>query len=202
MDIVNKKKTKVNDKPDETELGSGNDGTVEIKDHHIYLYGEITRENVLAFNKAIKQLEISSLMHGLKTEADPLPIHVHINSMGGSAWDGFSALDTVRRCTVPVWTYVEGLAASAATLISVGGKKRFIQPNSFMLIHQCSSLHWGNYESLKDDMKNTHLIMDTAYKIYEKHTKLSKKKLKKMLKHDLYFDADKCLKCGLIDQIL
>ena len=71
-----------------------------------------------------------------------------------------------------------------------------------MLIHQLSSGMWGNYESLKDDMENCDLLMETIRTIYTEHTKIPKKTLNQILKRDLWFDAETCLKYGLIDEIL
>ena len=74
--------------------------------------------------------------------------------------------------------------------------------HSFMLIHQLSSGLWGKYEELKDDMENCNLFMEMIYKIYSEHTKIPRKKLDEILKRDLWFDAETCLKYGLIDEII
>ena len=74
--------------------------------------------------------------------------------------------------------------------------------HSFMLIHQLSSVMWGKYEDLKDDMKNNDLLMKTIKDIYVEHTKIPKRQLNKILKHDLWWDAETCLKYGLVDEII
>ena len=67
-----------------------------------------------------------------------------------------------------------------------------------MLIHQLSSVSWGKYEALKDDMKNNDMLMDRIRKIYQEHTNIPKTKLDQILKHDLWWDAETCLKYGLV----
>ena len=42
----------------------------------------------------------------------------------------------IKRSPIPIYTYVEGVVASAATIISIAGKKRFMTPNSMLMIHQ------------------------------------------------------------------
>ena len=115
---------------------------------------------------------------------------------------GLSAVDTIQASNVPVCTLVEGCAASAATLMSIVGTRRAIRKNSFMLIHQLSSGMWGKYEEQKDQMQNNDLIMEVIKGLYDKHTKIPKKKLREILKRDVWFDAETCLEYGLVDEIV
>ena len=129
-------------------------------------------------------------------------IFLHINSYGGSVFAGLAAVDYIKNSKIPVCSIVDGCAASAATLMSVVAEERKIHENSFMLIHQLSSGMWGKYEELKDDMKNSEVLMNTIKKIYENHTTIPKSKLDQILKRDLWFNAKTCLKYGLVDEIL
>ena len=127
---------------------------------------------------------------------------MHINSYGGSVFAGLAAVDYIRNTTIPVASIIDGCAASAATLMSVVADERYMHENSFMLIHQLSSVSWGKYEELRDDMKNNDLLMETIKNIYLKHTKIPKRKLNEMLKRDLWWDAQTCLQYGLVDDII
>ena len=111
-------------------------------------------------------------------------------------------MDTILRCKVPFHTYVDGFAASAATFLSVVGEKRFISRNSYMLIHQLSGNFWGKYSEFEDEKQNLDLMMKTIKDVYKKYTKLPMKKLDEILKHDLMWDANTCLKYGLVDEIV
>ena len=121
---------------------------------------------------------------------------------GGSVFAGFAAVDYIRNSKVPVVSIIDGCAASAATIMSVVAEKRFMHKHSFMLIHQLSSGMWGNYESLKDEMQNCDLLMEKIKEIYDENTDIPKKTLTQILKRDLWFDADTCLKYGLVDEII
>ena len=135
-------------------------------------------------------------------DVEPYPIHLYINSGGGSITAGISSMDTILRCKVPVNTYVDGFCASAATFLSVVGSKRYISRNSYMLIHQLSSNFWGKYSEFQDEKQNLDLMMDTIVNVYKEYTKVPVRKLNEILKHDLMWDAKTCLKYGLVDEII
>ena len=71
-----------------------------------------------------------------------------------------------------------------------------------MLIHQLSSGMWGKYADMQDKMDNCDRFMEMIIDIYKEHTKIPKKELNNILKHDLWWDAETCLKYGLIDEIV
>ena len=159
--------------------------------------------NNLHLNKELKNLESKLLTSQELLETDkPAPIHLHISSYGGSVFAGFSTIDYILKSKVPVTTVIDGCAASAATMMSICGAKRFMHEHAFMLIHQLSSMSWGKYEELKDSMQNNDLLMETIKNLYIERTKIPKKQLEEMLKRDLWWDAKTCLKYGLIDEII
>jgi len=138
----------------------------------------------------------------LKLDIEPPPIKLRIKSYGGSVFAAFGTVDYIRGTKTPVHTYVDGCAASAGTIMSVVGKERYIGENAYMLIHQLSTMHWGKYKDLQDDMKNSDELMARIKKIYEENTKIPKKQLDEILSHDLWWDAKTCLEYGLVDDIV
>ena len=111
-------------------------------------------------------------------------------------------MDTILRCKVPVETYVDGFSASAATFLTVVGKKRYMSRNSYMLVHQLSTTFWGTYSNFEDEKQNLDLMMKNIKNIYKEYTKIPMKKLNEILKHDLMWDAKTCLEYGMIDEII
>lgn len=175
---------------------------VEHEDGHIYFYTEVNKGSILDLNKAIRVSEAEMLHTGNILQVPTPEIKLHINSPGGSLFDGLAAVDYVRRSKAPVHSIIEGMAASAATLISVMAHKRSINKHSYMLIHQLSSGAIGKFEELMDDMENNKALMKAIKEIYLARTKIPENLLKEILKKDIYFDAKQCLKYGLVDQIL
>ena len=181
---------------------SANEKHISVQDNKIYFYAGVNRNACVELNKKIGELESKSLTLSKTLGILPPSIKVFINSGGGSIVSGIASMDTMLRCQVPIETYVDGFSASAATFLTVVGKKRYMSRNSYMLIHQLSSNFWGTYANFDDEKKNLDLMMKTIKDIYKKYTKLPMKELDQMLKHDLMWDAKTCLDYGLIDEIV
>tara|TARA_R100001594_G_scaffold43382_1_gene75526 strand:+ start:1061 stop:1696 length:636 start_codon:yes stop_codon:yes gene_type:complete len=189
--------------PPQNPAGADKNNIVESVNNKVYFYSEVTRPKIMVLNKTLTNLNTNLINQAnlLNKDLDS-NIFLHINSFGGSVFAGLSAMDYIKSSSVPVVTCVEGCAASAATLMSVVGTHRVIRKNSFMLIHQLSSGMWGKYEEMKDAMENNDLFMRIITDVYEEHTKIPKKKLKEILKRDLWLDAETCLDYGMVDEIV
>ena len=111
-------------------------------------------------------------------------------------------MDLIQNSKTPIYTYVDGFAASAATLLSVAGKKRFMTKNSLMLIHQLSGGSQGKYSEMKDENENLDVLMDIIINFYLNNSKIKKDELLSILNRDIWLNSKKCLQYGLIDEIL
>ena len=180
------------------------DEMVYRNQNHIYFREEINFESINKLGKLINAIneEYELLKSSLLTVAImPKPIYLHLTSEGGILLAGLLGSDMIKNSPIPVYTIVEGGVISAATLLSIVGKKRYMTENSYMLIHQLSSIEMGNYEQLRDSYKNNNEHMKHIINMYMKHTKLTKRQLNSILKHDLYWNFDKAKKNGLVDEI-
>ncbi len=175
---------------------------ISVHENKIYYYAGVNRDSVSELNKKLGELESKSLTLSNNLDIEPPTLKLFINSGGGSVVSGISSMDTILRAKVPVHTYVDGFCASAATFMSVVGNFRFMSRNSYMLIHQLSTQFWGTYSNFEDEKQNLDLMMKTIKNVYKKYTKVPMKKLDEILKHDLMWDAETCLKYGLIDEII
>jgi len=175
---------------------------IAVHENKIYFYAGVNRESAAELNKKIGELQVKSFTMANNLDIEPYPIHLHINSGGGSIISGIASMDTILSCKVPVYTYVDGFAASAATFLTIVGNKRFISRHSYMLIHQLTSNFWGKYSEFQDAKQNLDLMMDTVKNVYKKYTKVPVRKLNEILKHDLMWNAETCLKYGLVDEII
>ena len=175
---------------------------IAVHENKIYFYAGVNRESAAELNKKIGELQVRSFTMANNLDVEPYPIHLHINSGGGSIISGIASMDTILSCKVPVYTYVDGFAASAATFLTLVGNKRFISRHSYMLIHQLTSNFWGKYSEFQDAKQNLDLMMDTIKNVYKKYTKVPVRKLNEILKHDLMWNAETCLKYGLVDEII
>lgn len=183
---------------------SGNNGgSVRVVENTIFFYSDVTEQSALDLNHVLYELDskLKNTYNFLGPDFKP-HIKLRINSYGGSLFAGLAILDTIRNLTSEVHTYVDGAAASAATIISVAGAKRYIGKNSMMLIHQLSTGNYGKYSELEDDMENNKRLMKSIKDIYKQYTKVPMKQIDEILKHDLWFESSKCLELGLVDTIL
>lgn len=187
-------------------LFGGEDEKIYIKENHLYFHTGVDEDSVDTVKKLMRSYAIKfNRIRKTHTcvQINPKPLYLHIYSPGGDVYAGLSLYDYIMeyREHIPVYTVVEGLAASAATFISIAGTKRFITPSSYMLIHQLSTFMHGNFEQLKDEFDNSKKLMEKIMDIYETHTSITKKKIPKILKHDLIWDANECAANGLVDEI-
>ena len=179
-----------------------NDKHISVQENKIYYYAGVNRDSAVELNKKIAELESKSLSLSNSLDINPPSIKILINSGGGSIVAGISSMDTILRSKVPIHTYVDGFVASSATFLSVVGTHRLMSRNSYMLIHQLSTNFWGTYSRFEDEKENLDLMMKTIKDVYKKYTKVPMKSLDEILKHDLLWDANKCLEYGLVDEII
>jgi ATP-dependent protease ClpP protease subunit len=178
------------------------DANTYVIDNNIYFQDDITQDSISQLNKEIRLLQNDLLALSSNYEIDPPVIKLHITSYGGLIHAAFSAIDCIKASKIPIHTIVDGYAASAATLISICGDKRYINKNASMLIHQLRSGVWGKMSEIEDDYENLKKMHEQIKNIYEEHTLLKKKDITNILKHDLDWSAQECLDKGLVDEIL
>ena len=171
------------------------------ENNHIYFYTEIDRNTISKLNTLLREAEEYCIITSLKLRLNLIPIYLHIYSDGGYIHAAFAAIDVINSSTVPVYSVIEGATASAGTLISIVCKKRYIRPTAYMLIHQLSSKIWGKMNEIEDEYKNLTQLMKKITTIYTEYSRLGKNKLDKLLKHDLWLDAKKSIKYGLVDEL-
>lgn len=176
---------------------------IKIIDNNIYFYGPITSQSCRELNDALILLDQNSKIFSNNFGIDKVPINLHIQSEGGSLMNTFYVIDLINNLDTPVYTYVDGYVASAGSLISVIGKKRFMTKNSFIMIHQLSSsLGEGKFNEFDDNMDNLNKFMDTIRNIYVEKTKIPINDLNDILDRDLWMNSKESLEYGLVDYII
>tara|TARA_Y100000991_G_C21966347_1_gene347050 strand:+ start:306 stop:1073 length:768 start_codon:yes stop_codon:yes gene_type:complete len=170
--------------------------------NNIYFYSPITKSSCFELEKNILNLNHKSIMLKNEYDKDPEPINLHIQSSGGSLLHSIYIIDLIQSIETPVYTYIDGFAASAATLISVVGKKRYMTKNSLMLIHQLSGGMNGKFFEMKDENENIDALMNFIIKTYLENTKIKEEQLQDILKRDIWLNSSFCLKNRLVDEII
>ena len=132
------------------------------------------------------------------------PITMYVNSPGGDADSGFGIYDVMKFVRAPITTVCLGLAASAAVIIFVGGKKerRFVLPHSRFLIHQPSTMSQGPASDLEITANEIIKIRDTYNTVLAEETGRSDKQILKDVHRDFWLTAQESVDYGLADGIV
>jgi ATP-dependent protease ClpP protease subunit len=133
----------------------------------------------------------------------PKPIYLHITTNGGDLLAGFFGFDRIRSSRIPIYTIIEGSVASAGSILSIAGKKRYMTPNSYLLIHQLRTGIIGTYEELVDEKNNCNQFMSRLVNMYYENCnrKLTKTKIREILKRDIFWNSETAICNGLVDEI-
>lgn len=161
----------------------------------ILLYGQID-DNMAA--------SISSQLLFLAQEDPESDITMYINSPGGSVTSGFTIYDTMQFIKPDVKTIGMGMSASmAAFLLCSGAKgKRFVLPNSEVMIHQPLGGAQGQATDIEIVAKNISRIKKNLYEIMAKNTGKEFQEIYDACERDNYLSAEEAVEFGLVDRIL
>ena len=152
-------------------------GSIEIKNQteaaaDLYFFGDINSESLGEWQKYYPDDKAPKDVQDFLDQLDGVSkINVHINSGGGSVFGGIAIYNILKRHNAEIVVYVEGLAASIASVIAMAGDKIIIPANAQMMIHKPSSITCGN----ADDMRKEADILDGCQKVilntYMQHAK-------------------------------
>ena len=165
-----------------------------LKDRIIIINGEI--DNNLANSVVAQLLYLDSINHE--------DICVYINSPGGSVTDGMAIYDTMNYVNSDISTIGMGICASMAAFLLSSGKKgkRFILPNSEVMIHQPLGGAEGQATEIKIAAEHILKTKDKLNKILSINTDKDLSVIEKDTDRDNFMSADEALNYGIIDKII
>ncbi|MGL4338167.1 MAG: ATP-dependent Clp endopeptidase proteolytic subunit ClpP [Turicibacter sp.] len=166
-----------------------------LKDRIIMLSGEV--------NDQTSNIIVAQLLF-LAAEDPNKDIHLYINSPGGSITAGMAIYDTMNYIKCDVSTICIGMAASmGAFLLSSGQKgKRFILPNSEVMIHQPLGGAQGQATEIAIAAKRILALKEKLNKILAEQTGQNVEKIEQDTDRDNFMTAEQALAYGLVDQIV
>jgi len=166
-----------------------------LKDRIVFIGGEI--EDQMA-NTIIAQLLF------LQNENADADISMYINSPGGLITSGLAVYDVMQFVGCGVQTYCLGQAASMAALLLAGGTKgkRFVLPNSRILIHQPMGGARGTATDISIQAEEILRLRARLNQILAHHTGQPVQKIEEDVDRDRFLGADEAVAYGLADQII
>lgn len=171
------------------------------------IYSRLLKERIIFLGEEVNQhtanLVVAQLLH-LAYEDPKKDISLYINSPGGSVYDGLAIYDTIQFIKPDVATYGMGLQASmGAFLLSSGAKgKRYVLPNSAMMIHQPSSGTQGVITDQEISLKEGLRLKKRLNEILAKNTGQKISKIANDVERDLWMSAEEAVKYGLVDKVV
>lgn len=162
----------------------------------IDIYGDIS--DVKFWDEDVTPLEIKEKLDVLK---DCKEIDIHINSYGGSVFAGLAIISMLDSIDATKTAYIEGIAASMASVIAVSADKVVMSDGSLIMIHKPSAFCSGN----ADDMRKTADLLDktenSLIQIYMRKFNKSESELRTLLKDETYMSFDEANFYGLADEL-
>ena len=170
-------------------------GDLLLENRIILLQGEIHDGNA---NELVMKLLY------LQSENRRKPIHLYINSPGGSVTATLAIYDTMQIPTCPVATYCVGLAASGGAVLLAGGTKgkRFALPHAKVMIHQPFGQVGGQVSDIEIQADEIFKTRDVLNQILASHTGQPIERIAKDTDRDYYMSASDAKAYGVVDDIL
>lgn len=162
----------------------------------IYIFGEIT-----SFKWDESDTTASSFQKDLKELGDVKKINLHVNSPGGSVFEGIAIGNMLKQHKAYVTAYVDALAASIASVIVVSCDKVIMPENSMMMIHNPWSFAIGNANELRKQADDLDRIAESSVVTYlaKAGDKLTEEKIKKIMDEETWLSAREAFDYGLCD---
>ncbi len=176
------------------------EGRIGRTKNSIYLTGALTEQTCWGLTESLLGYK-SQLLHNDNRFNN---INLYIQSPGGALLPTLAVVDEIRTLEIPVHTYIRGYAASAATLLSVMGTKRYMYNHSLMMIHgvKLNGYETNSLMDVKDLNDNVNLFMETIKNIYLENSNITEEQLEKFFLRDKWISANEALSYGLIDEII
>ena len=129
-------------------------------------------------------------------------ITVWINSPGGDCVAAAQIYNMLMDYPGNVIVKIDGIAASAASVIAMAGTKVLISPVGMLMIHNPATLAWGDSGEMQKAIEMLGSVKDSIINAYEIKTGLSRTKLSHMMDAETWMDAGKAVELGFADGIL
>jgi len=134
--------------------------------------------------------------------SDVTEIVVRINSPGGDVFDGLTIYNRLVQHPAKVTVYIDGLAASIASIIALAGDEVIMGEGALFMIHKPMSGTHGNAVELMELVDRLDMVEDQLIAVYRKKTGMSASELRDMLAKTTWLEAEEALSFGFVDRTM
>lgn len=142
--------------------------------------------------------------NALKSLGDVKNINLHINSPGGSVFEGIAIYNMLKQNSARINVYIDGLAASIASVIAMSGDAIFMPSNSMMMVHNPWVMAIGNASELRKQADDLDQITKSSVQTYlaKAGDKLDEKTLTQLMDDETWLTAQEAVDYGLADEVM
>jgi ATP-dependent Clp protease, protease subunit len=161
----------------------------------IYIYEDIGGD---MFGAGVTAKDVAE---GLKTMGNVTDVDVYINSYGGSVFQGLAIYNVLHRHPARITAHVDGIAASAASVVAMAGDTIRMAENSFIMIHDAWGLVAGNAADLRRAADEIEMTSNAIASIYAARSGGDIKAIREWMAAETWFTAQTALAAGFADEI-
>ncbi|XP_050401838.1 ATP-dependent Clp protease proteolytic subunit, mitochondrial [Patella vulgata] len=171
------------------------------------IYSRLLKERIICvmgvIDDGLSSGVIAQLLF-LQSESNKKPIHMYINSPGGSVTAGLGIYDTMQYVQPPISTWCVGQACSMGSLLLCAGTKdmRYSLPNARIMIHQPSGQAAGQATDIQIQAEEILKLKKQLNGIYVKHTNQPLETIQQNMERDRFMNPHEAKEYGLIDTVL
>ena len=168
----------------------------EEKSAELILYGSIGSDEYWddISDKAFKQ-DIENL-------GDVENIILHINSPGGSVFSAVAIANTLKNHKAKITANIDGLAASAATIITSACDTVKMPKNALFMVHNPITFAYGNNQDMQKTLEMLNKVKNSIIETYLNKAKTDKETLSELMNNETWMSAEEAKEYGFIDEIL
>lgn len=137
----------------------------------------------------------------LKAIPEDAEVNFHVNSIGGSVWDGIAIYNAMKLMPNKKNVIVEGLAASIASIIALGGDTVHMATGSMIMIHNAWTFAIGTAEELQKQAETLERVNGSLLDIYEKETGAERETLQDLMTAETWMGAEEAIEMGFADSM-
>jgi ATP-dependent protease ClpP protease subunit len=171
----------------------------------IYLYGEIEPSYLNIWGDLVESKTSAEYIRKAIEKAETINgIELYINSIGGYVDEGVSIYNLLKRQSVPVTAYIDGMTCSIASVVAMAADKIVMPSNTTMMIHHAIGGCYGNAKEHREFATQLDKISEASTNSYLVHAgnKLTRETLEPLLDAETFLTAEEAFNIGLCDEIL
>ncbi|MEY1162446.1 ClpP-like prohead protease/major capsid protein fusion protein [Providencia manganoxydans] len=158
----------------------------------IYIYDEIGGWGISARRFTEDLISLGNINH----------INLHIHSPGGEVFEGIAIYNQLKNHNATITVYIDGLAASMASVIAMVGTEIIMPTNAMMMIHKPWGVSWGDANDMRDYADLLDKVENVLIPAYMEKTGKTKEEIEAMLGEETWLTAEECVEHGFANTVI